>query len=177
MISVGTPLDWMSSASSASRITWLPCTVVTLTDQVVYDFMVNGGSQDIYDADDNIVLDTLETAAYDFYKTLWHCSPPDSTGWAWGEAEACFNSGTCAMVPQFTVISTYDQAGGDPADLGVLPLPRSSSSDTNDTIAYVNGVMLLSTDEAKLPPRERDLTISYYHPVSTYSVECHFLYM
>jgi multiple sugar transport system substrate-binding protein len=117
----------------------------------VYDFMVNAGAQDIYDDEGNIVFDTPETAtAYEFYSTLWQNSPPDSTNWTWGEAEACFNSGTCAMVPQFTVITTYDQAGGDPADLGVLPIPRSDAVDENYTIAYVNGVMLLTEDEAKL---------------------------
>lgn len=151
------PSTWEEWEAAAQALTadgiygvGLPANRNLYTDQVVYDFMVNGGAQDIYDADGTIVFDTPETvSAYDFYKTMWQYSPPDSTGWAWGEAEACFNSGTCAMVPQFTVISTYDQAGGDPADLGVLPLPRSSDADTNYTIAYVNGVMLLSTDEAK----------------------------
>lgn len=151
------PSTWEEWEAAAQALTadgiygvGLPANRNLYTDQVVYDFMVNGGAQDIYDADGTIVFDTPETvSAYDFYKTMWQYSPPDSTGWAWGEAEACFNSGTCAMVPQFTVISTYDQAGGDPADLGVLPLPRSSDADTNYTIAYVNGVMVLSTDEAK----------------------------
>lgn len=150
------PTTWAEWEAAAKALTadgkygvGLPANRNLYTDQVVYDFMVNGGAQDIYDADGNIVFDTPETvAAYDFYKTMWQYSPPDSTGWAWGEAEACFNSSTCAMVPQFTVISTYDQAGGDAADLGVLPLPRSSG-DTNYTIAYVNAVMVLTKDEAK----------------------------
>ena len=155
--SVTPPTTWDEWEAAAGALTGdgkygvgLPANRQLYTDQVVYDFMVNSGAQDIYDEAGNIVFDTPETvAAYDFYKTLWQYSPPDSTGWTWGEAEACFNSGTCAMVPQFTVITTYDQAGGDAADLGVLPLPRSSSMDTNYTIAYVNGVMLLSQDEAK----------------------------
>ncbi len=150
------PATWEEWQAAAEALTGdgkygvgLPANRNLYTDQVVYDFMVNGGAQDIYDADGNIVFDTPETAAaYDFYKTMWQYSPPDSTGWAWGEAEACFNSGTCAMVPQFTVITTYDQAGGDAADLGVLPLPRSGG-DINYTIAYVNAVMLLTKDEAK----------------------------
>lgn len=151
------PTTWEEWEAAAKALTadgkygvGLPANRNLYTDQVVYDFMVNSGAQDIYDADGNIVFDTPETvAAYDFYKTMWQYAPPDSTGWAWGEAEACFNSGTCAMVPQFTVISTYDQAGGDAADLGVLALPRSSSADKNYTISYVNAAMVLAKDAAK----------------------------
>ena len=151
------PSTWEEWQAAAEALTadgvygvGLPASRSLYADQVVYDFMVNGGAQDIYDEEGNIVFDTPETvASYDFYSSLWQYSPPDSTNWTWGEAEACFNSGTCAMVPQFTVITTYDQAGGDPADLGVLPLPRSAEADQNYTIGYVNGVMLLSEDEAK----------------------------
>jgi multiple sugar transport system substrate-binding protein len=151
------PETWEEWQAAAEALTadgvygvGLPASRSLYADQVVYDFMVNAGAQDIYDDEGNIVFDTPETvAAYDFYSTLWQYSPPDSTNWTWGEAEACFNSGTCAMVPQFTVITTYDQAGGDPADLGVLPLPRSGEAEENYTIAYVNGVMLLTEDEAK----------------------------
>lgn len=151
------PTTWEEWQAAAEALTsdgvygvGLPASRTLYADQVVYDFMVNAGAQDIYDEEGNIVFDTPETvAAYEFYNTLWQYSPPDSTNWTWGEAEACFNSGTCAMVPQFTVITTYDQAGGDPADLGVLPIPRSDDADENYTIAYVNGVMLLTEDEAK----------------------------
>ena len=77
-------------------------------------------------------------------------SPPDSTSWTWGEAEACFVSETCGMVMQFSVISTYDtQGGGDAADLGVAAIPHEDGLKASDTIAYANAVMFLSKDEAK----------------------------
>lgn len=160
------PTTWEEWQAAAEALTGdgvygvgLPATRNLYTDQVVYDFMVNAGAQDIYNADGDIVFDTPETVeAYDFYKSLWQFAPPDSTNWAWGEAEACFNSSTCAMVPQFTVISTYDAAGGDPEDLGVLAIPRSAKVEENYTIAYVNGVMLLSEDPAKQEAAKTFLT-------------------
>src|SRR5690606_4660582 len=76
--------------------------------------------------------------------------PPDAANWTWGEAEACFASRACAMVLQFTVITTYEtQAEGDPADLAAAPIPHADDQDDSATIAYSNAVMLLSRDEAK----------------------------
>jgi multiple sugar transport system substrate-binding protein len=80
-------------------------------------------------------------------------SPPDAPSWTWGEAEACFASRACAIVPQFTVISTYEtQAEGDAADLGVAPFPVKNEGDEPGTIAYANAVMFLNPEDS--PERE-----------------------
>ncbi|MCZ7546609.1 MAG: ABC transporter substrate-binding protein [Anaerolineae bacterium] len=88
--------------------------------------------------------------AFDFYNQLYQFSPADSPNWTWGEAEACFNSGTCASVLQFTVITTYDtQGAGDPETLGVIPIPHDDDLEASGTISYVNAVMILTEDPAK----------------------------
>ena len=121
------------------------------TDQVVYDFMVTGGADEIYNADGTLRFDNPQTvAAYDYYSQLYKFSPPDSPNWTWGEAEACFANKTCAMVPQFTVITTYEtQAEADAADLGVMAIPHAEGVAPGGTIAYSNGIMLLTDDAAK----------------------------
>ena len=113
--------------------------------------MTNAGADEIYNEDGTLRFNNPQTvAAYDFYSKLYKFSPPDSPNWTWGEAEACFANKTCAMVPQFTVITTYDtQAEGDAADLGVMPIPHSADVDESSTIAYSNAVMLLTDDPAK----------------------------
>lgn len=151
------PTTWEELSAAAEALTGdgrygigLATSRSLYADQVVYDFMVNAGAQDIYDAEGNITFNKPETvAAFEYYASLVPFGPPDATNWTWGEAEACFNSGTCAMVPQFTVITTYDEAGGDAEDLGVLAIPRSDAVEENGTIAYVNGVMLLAEDPAQ----------------------------
>ena len=160
------PTTWEEWQAAAEALTgdgvyvfFLTANSEIYTDQVMYDFMINSGAVDIYNADGEIVFDTPETAqAYEFYKALWQYSPPDSTNWTWGEAEACFNSNTCAMVPQFTVITTYDAAGGEAEDLGVLPIPHSANVEESGTIAYVNGVMVLTDDPAKQEAAQTFLT-------------------
>lgn len=129
----------------------LPANKQLYTDQVVYDFMVNNGADEIYNEDGTLRFNNPQTVeAYDFYSQLYKFSPPDSPNWTWGEAEACFANKTCAMIPQFTVITTYDtQAEGDPADLGVMAVPHSANVDDHGTIAYANAVMLLTEDPAK----------------------------
>ncbi len=129
----------------------LPANKQLYTDQVVYDFMVNAGADEIYNEDGTLRFDNPQTVdAFDFYGQLYAFSPPDSPSWTWGEAEACFANKTCAIVPQFTVITTYDtQAEGDPADLGVMAIPHSANVDESGTIAYSNAVMLLTDDAAK----------------------------
>ncbi|MFO7632198.1 MAG: sugar ABC transporter substrate-binding protein, partial [Caldilinea sp.] len=129
----------------------LPANKQLYTDQVVYDFMVNAGADEIYNADGTLRFDNPQTVeAYDFYSQLYKFSPPDSPNWTWGEAEACFANGTCAMIPQFTVITTYEtQAEGDPADLGVMAIPHSANVEESGTISYSNAVMVLTEDVAK----------------------------
>lgn len=129
----------------------LPANKNLYSDQAVYGFMINAGAEEIYNEDGTLRFDNPQTAAaYDFYSQLYQFSPPDSPNWAWGEAEACFASRTCASVLQFTVITTYEtQAEGDAEDLGVIALPHSDAVENSGTIAYPNAVMVLTEDEAK----------------------------
>lgn len=152
------PTTWDEWLAAAEKLTTegqygigLPANKQLYTDQVVYDFMVNAGADEIYNEDGTLRFNNPQTvAAYDFYSRMYKFSPPDSANWTWGEAEACFANRTCAMVPQFTVITTYDtQAEGDAADLGVMPFPHSADVESSGTVAYVNGVMLLTDDGAK----------------------------
>lgn len=121
------------------------------TDQTIYNLMINAGAYEIYNEDGSLRFNNPGTAAaFEFYGQLYQFSPPDSPGWTWGEAEACFASASCAMIMQFTVITTYDtQAEGDPDDLGVIAIPRSDNVEESGTIAYSNGVMLLTDDPTK----------------------------
>jgi len=152
------PTSWDEWSAAAQKLTadgrfgmGLPANKQLYTDQTVYSVMVNGGASELYNEDGTLRFDNPETvAAYDFYNSMMEYSSPDATSWTWGEAEACFASGSCGMVMQFTVISTYEnQAEGDAADLGVAAIPTKDGSDDNATIAYANAVLLLSEEEAK----------------------------
>ncbi|MCL4394997.1 MAG: extracellular solute-binding protein [Chloroflexi bacterium] len=128
----------------------LPANKQMYTDQVVYDFMINSGAEEIYNKDGSVRFDNPKTvAALDAYSKLYQYSPPDSPSWTWGEAEACFDAKTCAMVLQFTVISTYDAAGGDPADLGVMAIPHAADVTQSGTMGAPNAVMVMTKDDAK----------------------------
>ena len=129
----------------------LPASRQLYTDQTVYDLMINGGADEIYNEDGTLRFNNPETvSAYDFYNQLYQYSPPDSPNWAWGEAEACFANRSCAMILQFTVITTYDtQAEGEADDLGVIAIPYKDGVANPGTISYSNGVMLLTDDPAK----------------------------
>ncbi|WOI55858.1 ABC transporter substrate-binding protein [Palleronia sp. LCG004] len=155
---IDVPETWEDWRSAAEALTTdgtygmgLPANRQLYTDQTVYSVMTNGGASEIYDEEGSLRFDTPETVgAYAFYDDMLAFSPPDAPSWTWGEAEACFASRACAMILQFSVISTYDtQAEGDPADLGVAAIP-SKDGETHNTIAYANAVMLLSRDEEKL---------------------------
>ncbi len=147
--------EWKAAAQTLSKDgivgVGLPANKQLYTDQTTYAVMVNNGASEIFNADGSIAFDNEKTVgAYDFYKDLYQYSSPDAANWTWGEAEACFSSETCAMILQFTVISTYDaQGGGDPANLGVAPVPHADDQADSSTIAYSNGVMFLSKDPAK----------------------------
>lgn len=158
------PTTWDELLAAAEALTTedrfgigLPANRQLYTDQVVYNFMLNAGAEEIYNEDGTIRFNNEATVkAYDFYSQLMQFSPPDSTNWTWGEAEACFASGACAMIPQFTVITTYDtQAEGDAEDLGVVAFPRSADVEESGAIAYSNGVMILTDDPAKLEAAQR----------------------
>lgn len=161
---VAVPTTWDEWKAAAEKLTvdgqfgmGLPANKQLYTDQTVYSVMLNGGASEIYNEDGSLRFDNPETvAAYDFYKSMLAYSPPDATSWTWGEAEACFASRSCAMVMQFSVISTYDtQAEGDAADLGVAPLPVKTAGEAPGTIAYANAVMFLSKDEARREASKR----------------------
>ena len=129
----------------------LPANKQLYTDQTAYDFMVGNGAEEIYNSDGTLRFNNPKTvAAFDFYNQIYKYSPPDSTSWIWGNAEACLASKTCAMVLQYTVISTFDsQAGSDPSDLGVMAIPHNKDQKDSATIAYPNAVMVLTSDKAK----------------------------
>lgn len=152
------PSSWEEWRAAAEALTTddrfgmgLPANRQLYTDQTVYSIMVNGGASEIYNEDGSLRFDNPETIdAYEFYNSMMAYSPPDAPSWTWGEAEACFASGSCGMVMQFTVISTYEnQAEGDASDLGVAAIPTKDGSGENATIAYANAVMLLSPEEEK----------------------------
>lgn len=158
---VAVPTTWEEWRAAAEALTadgqfgmGLPANRHLYTDQTVYSVMLNGGAAEIYEEDGSLRFDNPETvAAYEFYQSMMPFSPPDAPSWTWGEAEACFASRSCAMILQFTVISTYEtQAEGDPADLGVAPIPVREAGQEPGTIAYANAVMLLSPEDS--PERE-----------------------
>ncbi len=147
--------EWKAAAEALSKDgvygLGLPANKQLYTDQTVYAIMTNGGASEIFNADGTLRFDNPETvASYAFYSDLYQHAAPDAANWMWGEAEACFNSKSCGMVLQFTVISSYDaQAGGDAADLGVAAVPHADDQAGSNTISYSNGAMILSKDEAK----------------------------
>jgi multiple sugar transport system substrate-binding protein len=161
------PTTWDEWLAAAEALTTedqygigVPANKNLYTDQTVYDLMINAGASEIYNSDGSLRFDNPETVeAYDMYNKLYQYSPPDSPNWAWGEAEACFDNRTCAMILQFTVITTYDtQAEGDAEDLGVAPIPYKEGVMDPGTISYVNAVMILTDDPAKQEASKRFLS-------------------
>lgn len=156
--------EWQKAvAKLSSKTTYgigLPANKHLYTDQTVYSVMVNNGdAADLYNPDGTIRFDNPKTVgAYKLYADLYKHSAPDATNWTWGEAEACFDSNRCASVLQFTVISTYDAQGGKPEELGVAAIPHADDQKTSNTVAYVNGAMILSKDPAKRAAAEKFLS-------------------
>lgn len=152
------PKTWSEWKAAAEKLSTdgkfgagLPANKQLYTDQTVYSLMVNDGAQDIYNEDGSISFDKPATiAAYQAYADLLKFSPPDSTSWTWGEAEACFASASCGTVLQFSVINTYEtQAEGKAEDLGVAPVPHADDQSGSSTISYSNAIMLTTKDAAK----------------------------
>lgn len=152
---VAVPTTWEEWRAAAEALTadgqfglGLPANRQLYTDQTVYSVMLNGGASEIFEADGALRFDSPETvAAYEFYDAMTAYSPPDAPSWTWGEAEACFVSRSCAMILQFSVISTYETQGeGDATDLGVAAIPTAEAGATPGTIAYANAVMFLNEE-------------------------------
>ena len=147
--------EWKAASAALSKDgvcgLGLPANKQLYTDQTVYAIMTNGGASEIFNKDGTLRFDNPETvASYAYYKDLYQYAAPDAANWTWGEAEACFNSKSCGMVLQFTVISSYDaQGGGDAADLGVAAVPHADDQSGSNTISYSNAAMILAKDEAK----------------------------
>lgn len=161
---VEVPVTWDEWLAATEKLTTesqagigLPANKQLYTDQTVYDFMINAGADEIYNPDGTLRFNNAQTVeAYDMYAKLYQYSPADSPAWMWGEAEACFANRSCASVLQFTVITTYDtQAEGDPADLGVAPIPYKEGVENPGTISYVNAAMILTDDPAKQDAAKR----------------------
>jgi multiple sugar transport system substrate-binding protein len=155
---VAVPTNWTEWEAATKALTkdntygiGLPASKGLYTDQAVYNFMVNNSASEIYNADGSFAFDNPKTVeSYAFASKMQKFSPPDSAGWFWGDAEACFASGTCASILQFTTITTFDQqGGGDPKELGVAPIPHADGESKHNTIAYANAVMLLSDKPEK----------------------------
>ena len=151
------PATWDEWASAAEALTGdgrygigVPSNRNLYTDQVVYNFMINAGASDIYNDDGSLRFNNEHTVrALDFYGQMSQFSPPDSPSWAWGEAEVCLGSGTCAMVNQFAFLRSYEANGGDPSNLGVMAMPVDAGVEDPGTISYVNAAMILTDDETK----------------------------
>jgi len=160
------PQTWDELLADAKALTkngmygiGLPASKSLYTDQVVYNFMITAGAKSIYDTSGNITFDNPDTVrAFNLYKELSQYSPPDSTSWIWGDAEAAFAAGKVAMIPQFTVITTYSKQTNEPAsNLGVMPFPQPASGGEPGAIYYANAAMILTPDATKKAAAEKFL--------------------
>jgi multiple sugar transport system substrate-binding protein len=152
--------EWRKDAETLSKAgmygAGLPANKQLYTDQTVYAMMVNNGAAQLFNDDGSLRFNNPMTVeAYSFYKDMFKYSAPDATNWTWGEAEACFDANKCGTVLQFTVISTYNAQGGDPADLGVAAVPHADSDTSSNTISYSNGAMILAKDPVKRQAAEK----------------------
>ena len=152
--------EWRKDAETLTKAgmygAGLPANKQLYTDQTVYAMMVNNGAAQLFNDDGSLRFNNPKTVeAFSFYKDMFKYSAPDATNWTWGEAEACFDANKCGTVLQFTVISTYNEQGGDPADLGVAAVPRADTEASSNTISYSNAAMILAKDPAKRQAAER----------------------
>tara|TARA_B100000029_G_scaffold516756_1_gene633739 strand:- start:5882 stop:7165 length:1284 start_codon:yes stop_codon:yes gene_type:complete len=165
---ISPPTTWSELKAAAKALTkdgvygiGLPGNKQLYTDQTIYSFMVNSGASEIYNSDGSLRFDNAGTvSAYEVYKDLYQYSAPDAANWTWGEAEACFASKACAMILQFTVITTYDsQAEGDANDLGVIQIPYADGmADSAGTVSYVNSAMIMTEDSEKMEASKKFLS-------------------
>ncbi|MDX2005487.1 MAG: sugar ABC transporter substrate-binding protein [Meiothermus sp.] len=157
------PTNWDELLAAAKKLTadgrygiGIPANRNLYTDQVIYNFMIGAGAKELFDARCGVTFNTPATVrALGYYRDLFQYSPPDSTGWAWGEAEAAFASGKVAMILQFTTVQSFDTQAKQPAgNLGVVAIPAPAGA-KRGSIYYSNGAMILTNDAAKRTAAER----------------------
>jgi multiple sugar transport system substrate-binding protein len=146
--------EWLNDAKDLTKDgvygMGLPANKQLYPDQAVYDAMVGVGASELFNVEGALRFDHPETVkAFAFYKQLSQYSPPDSADWSWGNAQDCFGAGSCAMVLHWQVITAYDKAGGDPNDLGTVAVPRADKDGGEGSVAYSNGVIILTKDAKK----------------------------
>lgn len=160
------PTTWEELLEAADALTGdgqygigLPGSRSLYTDQVIYNFMVTAGAEDIFAEDGSLRFDNPQTVrAFEMYNQLYQFSPPDSVNWIWGDAEAAFAAGQVPMIIQFTVITTFDQQTDEPAEnLGVVTIPVPAEDGQRGNIYYSNAAMIMTTDEARREAAERFL--------------------
>jgi multiple sugar transport system substrate-binding protein len=160
------PTTWDELLEAAEALTGdgrygigLPGSRSLYTDQVIYNFMIGAGAQDLFDVDGSLRFDNPDTVrAFEMYQQLYQYAPPDAVSWIWGDAEAAFAAGLVPMIIQFTVITTFDQQTDEPPEnLGVVTIPVPDEGGARGVIYYSNAAMILTTDEARRDGAERFL--------------------
>jgi multiple sugar transport system substrate-binding protein len=160
------PTTWEELLEAAEALTGdgrygigLPGSRSLYTDQVIYNFMIGAGAQDLFDADGSLRFDNPDTVrAFEMYQQLYQYAPPDAVSWIWGDAEAAFAAELVPMIIQFTVITTFDQQTDEPPEnLGVVTIPVPDEGGARGVIYYSNAAMILTTDAARRDGAERFL--------------------
>ncbi len=128
--------------------------------QVMYTFMLAAGAGSIYDEQCKPIINNPQTVkAFEFYKELLGYSAPDSGSYGWAEVANAFVAGKAAMITYkgdpigtwSNISDVYGQnAGLNPADLGVGIIPKPDSGPSTDTsLSYSNGLMVMTSDPVR----------------------------
>ena len=155
----GPPQTWEELVATAKALTTegrygiaVPAGRNLASDQVIYSLMITSGAKDLFNEAGEVTFFSPETVrAFELYKELLECSPPDATSYSWGEPQALFNSGRIAMaIEKGQYLLPFEEESGRPAaDLGMARLPLPSDGGEEGTIYYSNAAMILSQDQAK----------------------------
>ena len=141
----------------------VPASYHMYTDQAIYSFMIAGGSHQIFNENGEIVFDNPKTVrTFEFYQQLVDHSPQGITGWSWAEPQLAFNNGTIAIaIEKGQFLSPFEEESGvDGSNLGVAPVPFPADGQRG-SIYYPNGMMILTTDQAKLAAVKKFLNYLY----------------
>jgi multiple sugar transport system substrate-binding protein len=129
--------------------------------QVQYTFMEAAGAGNIYDEQCKPIIDNPQTVkAFEFYKELLGYSAPDSGSYGWAEVANAFVAQKAAMITyKGDPIGTWSSVSGDvygqnagldPADLGIGVIPKPDTGPSTDTsLSYSNGIMVMTADPAR----------------------------